>query len=70
MNKTVSDMPDLSRSRRSQKANRIFFIRSHFYRKKNEAINTVYAFCRETDDIVDEENADIEKIFKDQGVER
>lgn len=33
-------------------------------KEKNEAINTVYAFCRKTDDIVDEENEPVEMRFK------
>jgi len=32
-------------------------------KEKNEAINTVYAFCRKTDDIVDDENESIEKKY-------
>ena len=31
--------------------------------EKNEAINTVYAFCRKTDDIVDDESTTIEDRF-------
>ena len=32
-------------------------------KEKNEAINTVYAFCRKTDDIVDDENESVEKKY-------
>jgi len=32
-------------------------------KEKNEAINTVYAFCRKTDDIVDNENESLEKKY-------
>lgn len=32
-------------------------------KEKNDAINTVYAFCRKTDDIVDDENESIEKKY-------
>lgn len=32
-------------------------------KEKNEAINTVYAFCRKTDDIVDDENESLEKKY-------
>ncbi|MDZ4711709.1 MAG: squalene/phytoene synthase family protein [bacterium] len=32
-------------------------------KEKNDAINTVYAFCRKTDDIVDDENESEEKKF-------
>ncbi|MGB4851584.1 MAG: presqualene diphosphate synthase HpnD [Ignavibacteria bacterium] len=65
MNKTVSDMPDLSREQEITKKSKSNFLYSFSLlpKEKNEAINTVYAFCRETDDIVDEENADIEKKY-------
>jgi len=33
-------------------------------KEKNEAINTVYAFCRYTDDIVDNENETVDLRFK------
>jgi len=33
-------------------------------KEKNEAINTVYAFCRKTDDIVDDENASEDVKYK------
>src|SRR5947208_853816 len=33
-------------------------------KEKNEAINTVYAFCRQTDDIVDNENDSKDIKFK------
>lgn len=33
-------------------------------KEKNEAVNTVYAFCRQTDDIVDNENDSAEVKFK------
>ncbi|MDQ3020074.1 MAG: phytoene/squalene synthase family protein [Bacteroidota bacterium] len=32
-------------------------------KEKNDAIKTVYAFCRKTDDIVDDENASMEKKY-------
>lgn len=32
-------------------------------KEKNDAINTVYAFCRKTDDIVDDENESAEKKY-------
>ncbi len=33
-------------------------------KEKNDAINTVYAFCRQTDDIVDDESATLEVKYK------
>lgn len=40
-----------------------FYSFSLLPKEKNEALNTVYAFCRKTDDIVDNENDSMEKRF-------
>ena len=34
-------------------------------KEKNDAINTIYAFCRKTDDIVDNENESADVKFKE-----
>jgi len=44
-------------SNAQNKKSSFFYSFSMLPKEKNEAINTVYAFCRETDDIVDEDNA-------------
>lgn len=44
----------------SNKRSSFFYSFSLLPKEKNEAINTVYAFCRETDDIVDETDSSAE----------
>jgi len=47
---------------KSSKSN-FFYSFSLLSKEKNDAINTVYAFCRNTDDIVDNENENYEKKY-------
>ncbi len=67
MSKITKDLSPENQEReitRQSKSNFLYSF-SLLSKEKNEAINTVYAFCRKTDDIVDEENENLEtKYYK------
>lgn len=62
MNTKKESVPDTSQADKNpeNKKSSFFYSFSMLPKEKNEAINTVYAFCRETDDIVDETDASAE----------
>lgn len=65
MNRNVTDIPEFIREQDIAKKSKSSFLYSFLLlpKEKNEAIKTVYAFCRQTDDIVDNENVNIEKKY-------
>lgn len=65
MSRTDSDMQEFREEQETANKSKsnFFYSFSLLPKEKNEAINTVYAFCRQTDDIVDNENADIQKKY-------
>src|SRR5918992_1554669 len=65
MSKIMNDQSDGFEEKKIAKRNKSNFLYSFWLlsREKNDAINTVYAFCRETDDIVDDENDSWEQKY-------
>ncbi len=65
MSRADSDMQEFREEQETANKSKsnFFYSFSLLPKEKNEAINTVYAFCRQTDDIVDNENADIQKKY-------
>ncbi|MEP7145484.1 MAG: phytoene/squalene synthase family protein [bacterium] len=65
MSRVTDEYPEMSEDKDITKHSKSNFLYSFslLSREKNDAINTVYAFCRRTDDIVDGENENAEKKF-------
>ena len=58
MSRVIDEYPDGTEEKEITKQSKSNFLYSFSLlpKEKNDAINTVYAFCRKTDDIVDNEN--------------
>lgn len=65
MSKITDDFSEEFEGKKIAKRSKSNFLYSFLLlsREKNDAINTVYAFCRETDDIVDDENESWEQKY-------
>ncbi|MEO8664718.1 MAG: phytoene/squalene synthase family protein [Ignavibacteria bacterium] len=65
MSRVIDEYPEGSEEKEITKQSKSNFLYSFslLSKEKNDAINTVYAFCRRTDDIVDDKNESDEKKY-------